>query len=363
MIARSAAELEELRPAWETVPWEREEAELDYLLARVRFRSEAVTPFGLVVGSEGVAGRIEERPLPVRIGYRTVVAPRLRLLRVVDGGAVGASAVAALRPVLREVDAIVFPPLAVGSELEAAARSLGGPLQRQPFARVAPRRRLVLPESYEAFVASRSANTRWRVRRDERRVPEALGGLRVEVVRDASRVDELFRDAERVARGTYQRALGTGFADTAEQRELARLGLERGWVRGYLLYRADEPIAFWLCSTYRGTLLIRTTGFDDRYAQHRVGLYLLRRVIEDAIADPTLIAVDFGPGDAAYKQQLSSESRLERQLVVFAPTWRGLRANAVGAPVLGAARLARRALDAAKLTDRVRTGWRARVRG
>ena len=47
------------------------------------------------------------------------------------------------------------------------------------------------------------------------------------------------------------------------------------------------------------------------------------RVIEDAIADPGLGIVDFGQGDAAYKQQFSSESRLERELVVFAPTFRG----------------------------------------
>ena len=109
-------------------------------------------------------------------------------------------------------------------------------------------------------------------------------------------------------------------------------------------------------------MLIRTTGFDDRFAGQRIGLYLLMRVIEDAIADPALEVVDFGPGDAAYKQQFSDESHLEREVVVFAPTWRGLRANAVRAPVLGAARLARRALDASRLTDRVRTGWRGRLR-
>ena len=37
-IARTPDELERLRPLWETVSWEREEAELDYLLARVRLK-------------------------------------------------------------------------------------------------------------------------------------------------------------------------------------------------------------------------------------------------------------------------------------------------------------------------------------
>ena len=219
---------------------------------------------------------------------------------------------------------VVLPPLRIGSDVADALQALGGPLQRQPFAATSARRRLVLPGSFEEFVASRSSNTRWRIRRDARRVPE-LGELTVTAIREPSQLEQLFRDADRVARTTYQRAVGAGFADTPEQRELARLGLEHGWVRGHLLYLDGEPIAFWLCSTYRGTMLIRQTGFDAAYAEHRVGLYLLMRVIEDAIGDPEIGVVDFGQGDAAYKQQFSSESWLERELVVFAPTFRGLR--------------------------------------
>ncbi len=65
------------------------------------------------------------------------------------------------------------------------------------------------------------------------------------------------------------------------------------------------------------------------------------RVIEDAIADPALHVLDFGPGDATYKQQFSTESHEEQNVVVFAPTLRGRRLNAtrtlVLAPAWGAA--------------------------
>ncbi len=374
-VARTAGELEGLRAAWDELPWEREEAELDHLLARVRLKADAVAPLGIVVlrdgePAAGLAARVEERRLPTAVGYRVVYAPRVRLLHVIQGGTVATDGAAldalvtALRGVLArgEVDVAVFPALPVGSSLLAALGALGGPLQLQRFGRTTERRRLVLPDSYTAYVASRSSNTRWRIHRDERRVPAALGELAVETIREPSQLEQLFRDAEHVAAATYQRALGTGFADTPEQRELAALGLDHGWLRAYLLYRDARPIAFWLCSTYRGTMLIRTTGYDEAYAEHRVGLYLLLRAIEDAIEDPTLGVVDFGQGDAAYKQQLSSEAHLERELVVFAPTVRGLRINAVRTPILGGALLARRVLDAGGLTDRVRSGWRGRLR-
>ena len=85
------------------------------------------------------------------------------------------------------------------------------------------------------------------------------------------------------------------------------------------------------------------------------------RVIEDACADPSLRTLDFGPGDAAYKQQFSNRSRRERNVVVFAPSLRGRQINATRTAILAPARLARATLDAASLTDRVRTGWRRRL--
>jgi len=320
----------------------------------------------------GLAGRLELRRLPAKVGYKVVYAPVVRLLRVVDGGIAGADDPAvldALLGVVREAlaggtaDAAELPSAEVGSSLLGAFTALGGPLERQPFIVPWTRRTLELPPSFEEFVASRSSNTRWRIRRDARRLAETFGDdLRVEIVRDPSGLDRLVESADIVARATYQRALGAGFSDTPEQRALAAVGLEHGWVRGYLLRLREEPIAYWLCSTYRDTILIRTAGYDPRHSELRVGLFLLMRVIEDAIADPALHRLDFGPGDAAYKQQFSSESRQERNVVVFAPTLRGRRLNATRTLVLAPARGARRLLDETGLTDRVKARWRHRVK-
>jgi hypothetical protein len=375
-IARSSADAERLAEVWDRVPWEREEGEREYFLARVRARPEATGLLAVFVLRDGeplaaAVARAETRRLATAVGYRTVYAPRVRLLHVVDGGLVARDPAArdvlidALRAELASgrADAIALPPLPLGSELSVACERLGGPLGRQRFITPWLRRRLVLPASFDEFVASRSANTRWRIRRDAKRIAAELGDeLSVRIVADPAGLDVLVRDADRVARATYQRALGAGFSDTPEQRELARIGLERGWLRGYLLYRGDEPIAYWLCALYGETMLIKTAGFDPAYGRLRVGLYLLMRAIEDAIALPQLRVLDFGPGDAAYKQQFSSESWEERNMLAFAPTFRGLRINGLRTAILGAARLARRVLDAARLTDRVRSRWRDRLR-
>src|SRR5262249_8378962 len=149
-----------------------------------------------------------------------------------------------VRTALRDgtADAVELPPAPVGSPLLDAFVSLGGALERQPFITPWTRRTLELPETFDEFVAARSSNTRWRIRRDARRLADTFGDeLRVQVVRDLSGLERLVEGADRVARSTYQRALGAGFSDTHEQRALAAVGLEHGWVRGYLLYLREEP--------------------------------------------------------------------------------------------------------------------------
>src|SRR5471032_1085442 len=92
-IARTVEEIEELRAALVLLPWEREEAELDNFLTRLRARTNAIGPFAIVVYRENepvsaLIGRIESRELKTSVGYRVVYAPSLRVLQIVDGGVV-----------------------------------------------------------------------------------------------------------------------------------------------------------------------------------------------------------------------------------------------------------------------------------
>ncbi len=349
--ARTAEELERFRAFWDRLPWQREEAEPDYLLARLGHRPGSLGPFAAVVfrGDEpvgGVVGRLEQRRLDTNVGFRTVYAPAVRVLQIVDGGiaAVEPAALPALADAVTaelssgRADVATVPPLALGSEEHAVFAALGGPLERQRFIAPWTRRRLVLPSSFDEFLASLSRKLRFGVRYDAKKLHDALGDVTVEILRSAEDHERLVRQLDQVARSTYQFAVGAGFRDTPEQSELARIGLERGWTRAYVL-----------------------TGFDPAYAKARPGIYLLMRVIEDACADSELRVLDFGPGDAAYKRQFSNESFEERNLLVYAPTLRGRRVNATRTAILGGARLARRAADATKLTDRVRARWRRRL--
>ncbi len=317
----------------------------------------------------GLAGRLELGRLATGIGYRVLYAPDVRALQIVDGGIAGTGPVlkalaasVAAELASGEADVAELPALALGSEQAAAFEALGGLFGRQPLIAPWTHRKLVLPATFDEFMASRSQKTRYGTRRDAKRF-EAQLGHRIATARldRADDLETLVRDLDAVARTTYQRRLGAGFADTPEQRALARIGLQHGWVRAYVLYVDSAPIAYWLCSVYGRTMLLRTGGYEERHVHHAVGIYLLMSVIEDACSDPAIDVLDFGPGDASYKRQFSSESVKERNLVLFAPTFRARRINAVRTAILGSARLARIAADSAGVTERMRA--RARARG
>ena len=324
--------------------WHTEQAEQPYLLAEP---GEAMLRSA---GGAALVGRIAERRLESRIGYLRAYAPLLRVLRLVD---VVGDAAEIVRDVLHDVDVVTTPALPVDS---VEYRSLL-PLNGDPFTPTWERRLLVLPESWDAFLASRTRKIRAGIRYDMKRLEESFDA-KVHVVREWD--EELVGTLDSIAQATYQRRLGAGFS--RERAAVLRVAFEHGWARVYLLDDGVRPVAFWWCGVYRDTLRLNTTGYLPEYSRHRPGIYLLMHVIRDAIADPDLSVLDFGPGRSDYKRHFSNDSYLERNLVLYAPTFRAQRARIVRTGIAAATFGARRVLDATGATQRIKTAWRRRLR-
>src|SRR4051794_19521563 len=87
-VARTEAEAEAFRYAFEAIPPPYVDADLDYALAVARTNPATVRLHVVVVEEPGAApaalavGRIEESTFPARLGYLAVYRPRLRVLRL-----------------------------------------------------------------------------------------------------------------------------------------------------------------------------------------------------------------------------------------------------------------------------------------
>jgi CelD/BcsL family acetyltransferase involved in cellulose biosynthesis len=376
-VARSVEELEALAEAWELLRGRHVTAHPDHFLTVLRERPEAVRPHVVLLERDGAPaglalGRIEDIRLPAKIGYREVVSPRLRALTIVYGGILGDMSeptvdrlLAELRAALsrREADLLRLRMLELETPLHRAALRLGSRLTRGRLSEPSIHMQAAIPGSMDEFLAARSAKTRQNFRYYAKRLHARYGeGLRLERFHDGADLDRLYEDTSRVAAKTYQRALEASFVDTPLRRALTELAVQEGWFRAYVLYLDDEPVAYWHGSTYRGVHGPGVTGYDPAFRDLRVGTYVLAKRLEDACEDPEVTLADYGFGDAEYKRHVADRSWLEEDVLVYAPSLKGIRTNVSRTAVLGVATVARKTLRDDGRLARVKRWWRDRLR-
>jgi CelD/BcsL family acetyltransferase involved in cellulose biosynthesis len=375
--ARAAEEVEALRAVWDGFERDVVNADIDYHLLLVDKSPEAQGHHVLLLEREGapstlVVGRVEEIRLPVRLGYKTISRPRVRVLTVSYGGVLGRDDEEAAGAVVDEIvaalgrgeaDVARLRNLRVGSPLHRAARSTPGRLSRDALARPTRHWRARLGGSYDEYLARRSSKTRANLRRYGRKFEAAFpDAIELRSFRDPADLDRLLADTRAVYEGTYHRALGVGFSDSGVERELTALALARGWFRGFVLYVDEKPCAFWHGIRYGRVFSTGPTGYDPAFGTHRVGTYVLGRMVEELSREEDLDWIDFGFGDAEYKQHFGDDSWLEEDVLVWARRPRPIRLNATRTVLLAADRAARSLLGRRGLLARVRRLWRDRAR-
>lgn len=375
--ARAAEEVEALRAVWDGFERDVVNADIDYHLLLVDKSPEAQGHHVLLLEREGapstlVVGRVEEIRLPVRLGYKTISRPRVRVLTVSYGGVLGRDDEEAAGAVVDEIvaalgrgeaDVARLRNLRVGSPLHRAARSTPGRLSRDALARPTRHWRARLGGSYDEYLARRSSKTRANLRRYGRKFEAAFpDAIELRSFRDPADLDRLLADTRAVYEGTYHRALGVGFSDSGVERELTALALARGWFRGFVLYVNGKPCAFWHGIRYGRVFSTGPTGYDPAFGTHRVGTYVLGRMVEELSREEDLDWIDFGFGDAEYKQHFGDDSWLEEDVLVWARRPRPIRLNATRTVLLAADRAARSLLGRRGLLARVRRLWRDRAR-
>jgi len=221
-----------------------------------------------------------------------------------------------------------------------------------------------LPATVEEFYRGLSPkvrkNQKWQAKK---LVKHFSGAVRIHCFREVADLDNMIQDVEQVARKSYQRGLGVGFIDSPGIREGLQLKAEKGWLRGYVLYLANRPCAFWLGDINRATFGSDYIGYDADFASHSPGMYLVMKVIE-GFCDGNregVTEVDFGQGHAQYKEVLGNHEWSESSIHIFAPTLKGISLNVVRSLIVGMHQITKKALAHTSLLQTIRKRWRAHV--
>ena len=367
-VARTPDEAQALRPWFERVRPLNPDADLDFFLTVSRI--VGAQPYVALCELPGdrailVVGRVEEgrSRIPARRGVST--------LRLAFGGVVGAQTapdyqlvVDVLRRALAagEADTVVLPQLDTAGALYAAARSGVAWWRADHVPTFHVHWRSSIPESLEGFLEARSSNTRYHVRRYSKRLIRDCGeDLAVREFGDAADLDRLCADLESIAAKTYQRGLGVGYSGDPLQRALLELCASRDWLRAWVLSMSGKPVAFWYGYRYAETFWLVATGFDPAHAELRVGQYLQMQMMDSLCRDPAVHSYDYGAGDAEYKRRFGDSSTDEADVVLYAPSLRGIRINATRTIRLSAARLIKTWIARTQLGAHAKKAWRKRA--
>lgn len=320
-VARTREAVEALRPVWSAMAIADIDSDIDYFLAVAGNAEQVISPFVVHIRRTGapdllIAARLENLPVRLRLAYWTFASMTVRAIVVTFGGVLGARnrddeilAATQLQRLLDEgaADLVLMRNVDPKGTLHAAVASIAGWMRRSRAQAVDRVWAASLPDTLDTFLADRSAKSRSSFRREDRLLRAELGdSLKLRLFRHAGEFDELCRDMAVVSARTYQGGLGAGFSNTPMERALVALGLGNDSYRCWMLYDGARPIAFWAGAGYRGVFYPTTPGFDPDYGRLSVGRFTMFRMIEDLCADPSIVRIAFGRGDAQYKTEYAA---------------------------------------------------------
>lgn len=375
-VLRSVPELEAGREAWLRLQGDQIVVDPDFFAAS-QSDPAVVRPHVVVLERDGhvdamLVARIELLRLRSRLGYKTVFAPQVRSITVLNGGILGDVDEHAFRQMLAgirsslaggEADIAIFRYLPVDSAFYRIASTEVPFLGRQHFGDSELRWELELPDSVDDILRLSSRKTRQRLQGYVRKLERTHeGGLSLRRYTEPGEIDDFFRDVEAIAPKTYQHALGVALGDTPVHRERIGLCLERGWFRGYVLSIDGRPCSFQYGELYRGRFRLGRPGYDPALAHLRVGTYLLLKAFDDLCRDETARVVDFGIGEADYKERFGTTSVREGNVIVYAPTFRGARLNLTRTALQTGIRATKRIAGRGKLARSLKRRFRTRAR-
>jgi hypothetical protein len=339
-ILEAPTEFEELRGVWSA--WsDHPEADLDFFSIHLRHRPGIVRPHVMVVYRSGrpdcmLVGWLQQGPVAFKVGSFALFRSDARILRFVGGGFLGSQSRENTQFLVREIirslsrheaQAVEFSQLKIDSPLYNLARREPNAFCREHFTPVQTHRYLALPASFDEFLRGRSRKSRQQLGRHARMLERDFPGeVRFQSVRSERDVEDFARKADEISQKTYQRALGVGFVNDLEMREMLCAAAQKAALRACLLYIGDRPVAFTGGIVSNQTLYGTFTGYDPGFKKYRPGLQTLTRLIEESFEPSgSLLRVDAGCGDVPYKRALFDSSWKESPVWIFAPSATGLR--------------------------------------
>lgn len=188
------------------------------------------------------------------------------------------------------------------------------------------RRFIALPATFEDYLRQLGPKTRADLNRTCRKLREHVGGATVlKSYTEPATIDDFMRQASLVSQKTYQwHLLKRGLRDHTVFRKRLEEAARRGWLRAYILFCRDQPVAFMVGYLHRGRYYSTDIGYDPDWAIWSVGNALHCEVVRDLIEKVNTARLFDFMGDRPTHQRLSNNiSSREAAFYLFPKSLQG----------------------------------------
>jgi CelD/BcsL family acetyltransferase involved in cellulose biosynthesis len=338
VTAKNFDEIEAIRPIWEQMqhnePFAVPNADVRRYVAGIKALGDEAQPYIVLAKLGGcpaamVIGRIGKHPVAFRLGYKTISSPILKCLSIVYGGVIGqpsrelcslllSDLTGALRR--READVVFFNHLRTDSPVSQLCETMPHFVTRSHCVSAESHWQTDIPKSVDEFYSRIPKSRKQRWCRNFRNLEKmSSSGFNVVCYRDINEVEYLIDVVCRIERSTYKNGLNIGFTDSVLNRALLEQAARDDWLRAYVLYIGDEPCAFQLDIQYDKVQFTEYGSFNPRWGHGSPGIVLLLKVLEELCGDMEVVAMDYGFGNASYKEKLGTNCWLEKSVYIYAP--------------------------------------------
>jgi len=169
-----------------------------------------------------------------------------------------------------------------------------------------------LSGTFDEYIQKFKSKTRKRIRNRINKFTRFCDGkLIFKSYQTAEDFDEFYQLALSVSVETYQHKLHQcGLPDNQSDIEIYRQLAVNNALRGFLLFHGDKPIAYNLITIKNNVALADAGGYNPEYANWSVGTVTEWLSLEKLFADDTLTTLDYGLGEADYKEFFSTGNQL-----------------------------------------------------
>ncbi len=235
-----------------------------------------------------------------------------------------------LREKIDKNNVVFFEGVETRSALHELLTETGSPVFNLfhvvPYGPTYERRLIELPagsqfEDYLQKLGGSARNNLRRVIKNFKTMPKNT--VKVTCYTEPEQADELITILTQISHKTYQHhLLNLGFENNPEQVVQLRTAASSGWLRAYVLWINEAPVAFNIGYHHGDTFYGYDMGYDPEFSKLQPGIYLLAEVIDDILSNG-ICCLDFLSGDSLFKRRLSNTSREEQHYYLIPRGWPG----------------------------------------